>query len=141
MDKYMEEAIRQSEMSTCLRRKVGAVVVKDDKIIAKGYNNQVGGIRPCTEIGCIRDNYNLRHGERRELCRYICAEQVIISEAERRGESLDGGIIYITSYPCSICAKMLISAGIKKIISGGEFEDELTLDFVKEVGIPIIKYN
>ena len=141
MDKYMEEAIRQSEMSTCLRRKVGAVVVKDDKIIAKGYNNQVGGIRPCTEIGCIRDNYHLRHGERRELCRYICAEQVIISEAARRGESLDGGVIYITSYPCSICVKMLVSAGIKKIVCGGSFEDELTLDFVKEVGIPIIKYN
>ena len=69
------------------------------------------------------------------------AEQVIISEAARRGESLDGGIIYITSYPCSICAKMLISAGIKKIICGGEFEDELTKDFMKEVGIPIIKYN
>ena len=118
MNEYMKEAIKQSEMSTCLRRRVGAVVVKDGRIIGKGYNNQVGGIKPCTEIGCIRDNYDLRHGERRELCRYICAEQVIISEAARRGESLDGGIIYITSYPCSICAKMLVSAGIKKIICG-----------------------
>lgn len=139
MNEYMKEAIKQSEMSTCLRRRVGAVVVKDGRIIGKGYNNQVGGIKPCTEIGCIRDNYDLRHGERRELCRYICAEQVIISEAARRGESLDGGIIYITSYPCSICAKMLVSAGIKKIICGGEFEDELTNDFLKEVGISIIK--
>ena len=116
MEEYINEAIRQSEMSTCLRKKVGAIAVKDSRIIAKGYNNQVGGIRPCTEIGCIRDKYNLRHGENREICRYICAEQVIISEAARRGESLDGCDIYVTSYPCYVCAKMLVSAGVKKII-------------------------
>ena len=135
MNKYMEEAIRQSEMSSCLRRRVGAVVVKDGKIIAKGYNNQVGGVMPCTEIGCIRDAMHIPHGQRREMCRYICAEQVVISEAARRGESLDGGVIYITSYPCAICAKMIVSAGIKKIVCMGSHKDSIAEDFIKEAGV------
>ena len=142
MDKnFMDKALLEEEKSDCVRRKVGCVIVRDNEILIKGYNRAIGGIKPCSEVSCIRNKYHIKAGEKREICRYICAEQVIISEAARRGESLDGGIIYITSYPCSICAKMLISAGIKKIISGGEFEDELTKDFMKEVGIPIIKYN
>lgn len=137
MNKYMEEAIRQSNMSTCLRRRVGAVIVKDNEIIAKGYNNQTGGIKPCTELGCIRDKLNIPRGERREICRYICAEQVVITEAARSGKALDGACIYITSYPCSVCAKLLISAGIKKIICLGPYVDKLAEYFIKEAGVMI----
>lgn len=137
MNKYMDYAIEQSNMSTCIRRHVGAIAVKNDEIIASGYNNQVGGISPCTKVGCIRNKLNIPSGERREMCRYICAEQVIISEAARRGESLDGADIYITSYPCAICAKLLVSAGVKKIICKDDHKDLIAEEFFKEVGMKV----
>ena len=117
MDKYfMDEASIEEEKSTCIRRKVGCVVVRDNKIIVRGYNRQTGGIKPCTEVGCIRNEFHVKPGERREICRYICAEQVVVSDAARLGISLDNSTIYVTYFPCSICAKILVNAGIKKII-------------------------
>lgn len=136
MNEYMQEAIKQREKSTCLRSKVGAVVVKDNKIIAYGYNNAVGGIKPCTEIGCIRDRLHIKHGERREVCRYICAEQMIVSEAARNGLSLDGGIVYVTTFPCVVCAKLLVNAGIKEIVYLNDYPDEFSKEFLREVGVP-----
>ena len=137
MNKYMEEAKRQSEMSTCLRRRVGAVVVKDDNVLIKGYNKGTKGIKSCIDVGCIRNKLNIPHGERREICRYICAEQVIVSDAARRGISLNDACIYITSYPCSICAKLLINAGIKKIICMNSYKDKLSEYFIKKAGVEI----
>lgn len=137
MNKYMQEAINQSEKSTCLRAKVGAVVVKDDKIIASGYNNAVGGIKPCTE--CIRDQLHIKHGEKREVCRYVCAEQLIVSEASRTGKSLDGGVVYVTTFPCVVCAKLLVNAGIKEIVYLKDYPDKYSKLFLEEAGIPFRK--
>lgn len=140
MDKiYMEKAYEQANKSTCLRAKVGAVFVRDGKIIAQGYNNVVGGVRDCREIGCLRDKLNIPSGERREVCRNICAEQLAISEAARNGVETDGSIAYITTYPCHICAKLLVSSGIKEIVYDKDYPDELSKNFLKEAGVNIRK--
>lgn len=136
MDKfYMDKAYEQAEKSSCSRNKVGAVFVRDGKIIAQGYNNVTGGIRDCREVGCIRDEMHIAHGERREVCRAICAEQLAISEAARNGVELDGSVAYITTYPCHICAKLLASSGIREIIYDNDYPDELSKNFLMEAGI------
>ncbi len=142
MDKYfMDEALTEEAKSTCIRRKVGCVVVKDNKIIARGYNRQTGGIKPCTIVGCIRNEFHVKPGEKREICRYICAEQVVVSDAARLGISLDNSVIYVTYFPCSICAKILVNAGIKKIIYLNDYPDKISKDFLDEANIPYEKLS
>ena len=136
---YMEKAYEQAKKSSCSRNKVGAVFVKDGKIIAQGYNNVTGGIRDCREAGCIRTKLNIPSGQRREVCRGVCAEQLAISEAARNGIELDGSVAYITTYPCHICAKLLVSSGISEIIYDGDYPDELSKNFLMEAGVNIRK--
>lgn len=136
---YMDRAYDQALKSTCLRAKVGAVFVKDGKIIAQGYNNVTGGIRDCREVGCIRDKLKIPSGERREVCRAVCAEQLAISEAARNGVELDGSIAYITSYPCHICSKLLVSSGISEIVYDKDYPDDLSKNFLMEAGVKIRK--
>ena len=136
---YMDMAYEQAEKSVCMRAKVGAVLVKDGKVVAQGYNNVVGGIRPCKEIGCLRDSLNIASGTRREVCRNICAEQLAITEAARNGIELDGSTAYITKFPCFICAKLLISSGISEIVYDEDYPDEMSKNFLNEVGIPVRK--
>lgn len=136
---YMEKAYGQAEKSVCLRAKVGAVFVKDGKIIAQGYNNMTGGINDCAEVGCIREILNIPSGHRREVCRAICAEQLAISEAARNGISLDGSVAYITTYPCHICAKLLVSSGVSEIVYDKDYPDELSQNFLMEAGTNIRK--
>ena len=136
---YMDMAYEQAEKSVCLRAKVGAVLVKDGMVIAQGYNNVVGGVRPCKEIGCLRDSLKIESGQRREVCRNICAEQLAISEAARNGVELDGSVAYITTFPCHICAKLLVSSGVSEIVYDKDYPDKLSRDFLMEVGIPIRK--
>lgn len=136
---YMNKAYEQASKSTCMRAKVGTVFVKDNKIIARGYNNVTGGVRDCTEIGCIREILNIPSGERREVCRSICAEQLAITEAARNGVEIDGSTAYITTFPCYICAKMLASSGIIEIVYDKEYEDEQSKEFIKEAGILVRK--
>jgi len=135
----MEKAYEQAKKSSCSRIKVGAVFVKDGKIIAQGYNNVTGGIKDCREAGCIRDEMKIPSGQRREVCRGICAEQLAISEAARNGVELDGSVAYITTYPCHICAKLLVSSGISEIVYDGDYPDELSKNFLTEAGINIRK--
>ena len=136
MDKeYMVEALNQAEKSSCIRKKVGVVIVRDGNIIAQGYNNVTGGVEDCEKVGCIRDILHIPSGERREICRAICAEQLAITEAARNGISLDGGIAYVTTHPCYICAKMLASAGIIEIIYLEDYDDEFSKKFLKEADI------
>lgn len=132
---YIEKAYEQANKSACCRLKVGAIFVKNDEIIAQGYNNITGGVKDCTTLGCLRDELKIPHGERREMCRAICAEQLAITEAARNGISLDGSICYVTSFPCFICAKMLASAGIKKIVYDKEHDDNFSKVFLREAGI------
>lgn len=136
---YMKEAHIQKDNSMCIRTKVGAILVKDGAIIGQGYNNVTGGVEDCVKMGCIREKMHIPHGERREVCRAICAEQVALTEAARNGISTDGATIYVTTYPCYICAKMLVSAGINEIIYDNDYPDELSKQFLKEAGIDVRK--
>ena len=136
---YMDMAYEQAEKSTCLRAKVGAVLVKDGKVIAQGYNNVVGGVKDCVDVGCIRDIMHIPSGTRREVCRAICAEQLAISEAARNGVEVDGSTAYITTFPCHICAKLLVSSGISEIIYDADYPDELSQMFLKEAGVKVRK--
>ena len=136
---YMKQAHIQKEKSSCIRAKVGAVIVKNGAIISQGYNNVTGGVDDCGKRGCIRDIMHIPHGERREVCRAICAEQVAITEAARNGIKLDGATIYTTTYPCYICSKLIASSGIKEIIYDEEYPDEFSKQFLEEAGIDIRK--
>ncbi len=123
--------------STCMRRKVGAVVVKNKQVLATGYNGAPTGITHCDQIGCLREKLGVPSGQRHELCRALHAEQNAFLQAARHGVSLDGATLYITTRPCSICAKMIINAGIKRVITSGEYPDEFALKFLHEAGIKI----
>ena len=136
---YMDMAYEQAEKSTCLRAKVGAVLVKDGKVVAQGYNNVTGGVKDCVDVGCIRDIMHIPSGTRREVCRAICAEQLAISEAARNGVEIDGSTAYITTFPCHICAKLLVSSGVHEIVYDKDYPDELSQSFLKEVGVKIRK--
>ncbi|MBR6690795.1 MAG: cytidine deaminase [Bacilli bacterium] len=135
----MDMAYEQAEKSVCLRAKVGAVLVKDGAVVAQGYNNMSGGINDCAEVGCIREKLNIPSGTRREVCRAICAEQLAISEAARNGVKLDGSVAYITTFPCHICAKLLVSSGVSEIVYDKDYPDELSQNFLMEAGILVRK--
>lgn len=132
---YMKKAYEQAEKSACSRNKVGVVFVKDGAIIAQGYNNVTGGVKDCSELGCLRDELKIPSGQRREVCRAICAEQLAITEAARNGIELDGSTVYVTTFPCYICAKMLASSGVIEIIYDGDYPDNISKNFLVEAGI------
>ena len=127
-----------SSRSTCLRRQVGAVVVKNKQVLATGYNGAPSGITHCDKVGCLREELKVPSGQRHELCRALHAEQNAFLQAARHGASLDGATLYITTQPCSICAKMIINVGIKKIVIEGEYPDELAVGFLKEAGVEMV---
>lgn len=124
--------------STCLRRQVGAVIVKDNRILSTGYNGTPAGITHCLERGCIREERNIPSGERHELCRGLHAEQNAIIQAAYHGVSINGADLYCTNQPCIICSKMLINAGIKKIYICDPYPDELAEEMLAEADIPLI---
>lgn len=136
---YMDMAYEQAEKSVCLRAKVGVVLVKDGKVVTQGYNNVVGGVRPCMEIGCLRDELKIESGTRREVCRNICAEQLAVTEAARNGVVIDGSTAYVTTFPCHICSKLLVSSGINEIVYDKSYPDELSQKFLEESGILVRK--
>ncbi|MFH1411464.1 MAG: cytidine/deoxycytidylate deaminase family protein [Candidatus Omnitrophota bacterium] len=121
--------------ATCLRRKVGAVVVKNKQILATGYNGAPTGIEHCDKRGCLREALRIPSGQRHELCRALHAEQNAFLQASRHGVSLDGAELYITTQPCSICAKMIVNTGIKRVIMRGAYPDDLALEFLREANI------
>jgi len=125
--------------STCLRRQVGALIVKDKRILATGYNGAPMGCRHCAEVGCLREQLNIPSGERHELCRAIHAEQNAIIQAAYSVISVKGGTLYVTHQPCVLCAKMAINAGIKKIVFRGDYPDKLSMELLKEAGIEVVK--
>lgn len=125
--------------STCLRRQVGAVIVRDRHIISTGYNGAPSGLKHCVDVGCMRENLSIPSGERHELCRGTHAEQNAIIQAALNGVSTKGATIYISVSPCSLCAKMLINAGIKRVVYEGEYPDKMSLQFLNEAAIDIVK--
>ena len=126
-----------SKRSTCLRRSVGAVLVKDKRILATGYNGAPSKIRHCSEVGCIREKMHVPSGERHELCRGLHAEQNAFLQAALHGTSLKGATLYCNTQPCIICAKMIINAGISEIIINGDYPDPLSKAILKEAGIKV----
>lgn len=129
------------DRSTCLRRKVGAVIVKDKRILATGYNGAPNGCLHCEEVGCLRKKLGIPSGERHELCRALHAEQNAIVQAAKHGISIDESVIYVTAQPCVICSKLIINAGIKKVIYKGEYPDEISMQLLEEAGIDVIRYS
>lgn len=127
--------------STCLRRIVGAVAVKDKRILATGYNGAPSGLKHCLDIGCLRADQSIPSGMRAELCRGLHAEQNVIIQASRHGVSLIGATLFCTNLPCAICAKMLINAGIKEVFYEEGYDDKLAKGFFKEAKTICIKLN
>lgn len=134
---FMEIAEIVKQRSTCLRRKVGAVIVKNNRILTTGYNGAPPGAKHCDEIGCLRESMSIPSGERHELCRALHAEQNAVIQAAKYGIPIEEASIYTTTYPCVICAKILIASGIKRIIYRGGYPDELSGRFIKDSGIKI----
>ncbi len=134
---FMGIARLASTRSTCLRRQVGAVIVKDKKILATGYNGAPSGLTHCLDIGCLREELGIPSGERHELCRATHAEQNAIVQAATFGVSIKDSIIYSTAHPCILCSKLLINAGIKKIIIEDSYPDEMSRKMLDEAGVRI----
>lgn len=123
--------------STCLRRNVGAVIVKNHRILATGYNGAPSGLAHCSEVGCLRDRLKIPSGERQELCRGIHAEQNAIIQAAANGVAIDGADLYCTHQPCITCTKMIINSGIKRVYITNPYPDKFGEDLMKEAGIPV----
>jgi dCMP deaminase len=139
-DEYFLELARLiAKRSTCLRRNVGAVLVKEERIIATGYNGAPRGLRHCLDMGCLREEQGIPSGQRYELCRGVHAEQNAIINAAYYGVSTRDAVLYCTNQPCIICARMIINAGIIKVVHLGNFQDTLSLQFMQEAGIEVIE--
>ncbi|MBN1226580.1 MAG: cytidine/deoxycytidylate deaminase family protein [Deltaproteobacteria bacterium] len=134
---FMTIAKLVSKRSTCLRRNIGAVLVKDKRIIATGYNGAPTGIRHCEETGCLREKLGIKSGERHELCRGLHAEQNVIIQAAYYGVSTKDTVLYSTHKPCIICSKMIINAGIKTIYYLEGYPDPLADEMIAEAHIEI----
>jgi len=126
-----------AKRSTCLRRKVGAILVKEHRILCTGYNGAPTGLRHCLEIGCLRDTLKVPSGQRHELCRALHAEQNVLIQAAYHGISVAGSSLYCTNLPCVICTKMLINAGIRSILYAEGYADPLSRDMLAEAGIEV----
>jgi len=132
---FMQIAKLVSSRSTCMRRQVGAVLVKERNILATGYNGVPSGITHCDVAGCLREQMQVPSGERHELCRGLHAEQNAIIQAARHGTNIADSILYCTDSPCIICSKMLINAGIRQIAYLRGYPDSLSLSMLEEAGI------
>src|SRR3990172_9125333 len=138
---FMEIAHLVKKRATCLRRQVGAVLVKDKYILATGYNGAPSGIEHCLDRGGLREQMGIPSGERHEICRGLHAEQNAIIQAAKHGTSIEGATLYCTNQPCSICAKMIINAGVKKLIFDDGYPDQLAAEMIKESGLEVEQYK
>ena len=128
-----------AQRATCVRRKVGAILVRDKRIIATGYNGAPSRISHCLDVGCLREEQGIPSGERHELCRGLHAEQNAIIQAALHGVSVEGANLYCTNMPCSICSKMLINARVKKIMYKEGYADSLSSALMEEAGISFVQ--
>ncbi|MBW1892913.1 MAG: cytidine/deoxycytidylate deaminase family protein [Deltaproteobacteria bacterium] len=138
---FMDITRLVAKRSTCLRRAVGAVIVKDKRILSTGYNGAPVNITHCSEVGCLREKLNVPSGEKHELCRGIHAEQNAIIQAAFHGVSIKGATLYCTNLPCFICAKMIINAGIRNIYYVEGYADSMSEDMLKEADIQLMRLD
>ncbi|MBR3664730.1 MAG: cytidine/deoxycytidylate deaminase family protein [Desulfovibrio sp.] len=137
-DYFMHIVDLVRERSTCLRRHVGALAVRDNRILATGYNGVPQGLTHCLDTGCLRQQLGIPSGQRHEICRGLHAEQNVIIQAATNGISIQGADIYTTTYPCVLCCKMLINCKVRTIYYAEAYPDELSQSMFKEAGIPVI---
>jgi dCMP deaminase len=141
-DEYFMEITRLvARRSTCMRRSVGAVLVKDKNILATGYNGAPSGVAHCLDVGCLRERMAVQSGERHELCRGLHAEQNAIIQAAKHGTNINGATLYCTTMPCIICSKMLINAGILRIVYAQGYPDQLAEEMIEEAGIETKRFD
>lgn len=136
---FMKVAGLLATRSTCLRRNVGAVIVKDKRILATGYNGVPVGVSHCIDVGCLREKMKIPSGERQEICRGLHAEQNAIIQSARFGISIKDSVMYCTHQPCITCAKMIINAGITEVIFSGDYPDKLAVNMLKEGKVTLNK--
>jgi dCMP deaminase len=125
------------QRSTCLRRQVGAIIVKDKRILTTGYNGAPKGMKHCSEVGCLREREDVPPGERHELCRGIHAEQNTIVQAAAFGVGIGDSTLYCSHFPCVLCTKMLINAGIIRLVAQAPYPDELSRHMLKEADVEV----
>lgn len=135
---FMKMAFLAASRSTCLRRAVGAALVRDNQLLSTGYNGSPKGIPHCAETGCLREQLNVPSGEKHELCRGVHAEQNAIIQAAINGSSTRGAVLYCTHQPCSICARLIINAEIRQVFIASAYPDELGTKLFQEAGIEMI---
>lgn len=135
---FLQLADLVATRSTCLRRQVGAVLVKNERIISTGYNGAPRGLEHCLDTGCLREEQGIPSGHRYELCRGVHAEQNALINAAYYGVSTSEAVLYCTNQPCIICARMIINAGIIRIVHRGNFDDDLAIKFLREAGIELV---
>ncbi|MCL2337323.1 MAG: cytidine/deoxycytidylate deaminase family protein [Firmicutes bacterium] len=137
-DYFMEITDTVAKRSTCLRRQVGAIIVRDNRILTTGYNGAPAGLAHCLEIGCLRQQQGIPSGERHELCRGLHAEQNAILQAAVHGITITGGVFYVTHQPCVLCAKMMVNARAAKVVYRGDYPDPLALAILAEANIQLL---
>ena len=141
-DYFMEITHVVAKRSTCLRRHVGAVLVRDRRILTTGYNGPPKGLAHCGELGgCYRERLGVPSGQRQEICRAVHAEQNAIVQAAVHGVELDEATLYLTTQPCATCAKMLINANVTRIVYEGPYPDELAVQMLEEAGVELVRYQ
>lgn len=132
---FMNITYLVAERGTCMRRRVGAIAVKDKRILATGYNGAPAGVPHCLDVGCLRNTLDIPSGQRHEICRGLHAEQNVIIQAAVHGIHMGGADIYCTTHPCVLCSKMLINCGIKTIYYAEDYPDDLSATLLREAGI------
>lgn len=134
---FLRITMEVAKRSTCLRRQVGALLVMDKHILTTGYNGAPSGLQHCLEIGCLREQLKVPPGERHELCRGLHAEMNALLQAAHYGIKISGATLYSTTYPCSLCAKMLVNAGIKRIVTLTDYPDALAKEILSMANIKV----
>ncbi|SPF55992.1 Deoxycytidylate deaminase [Candidatus Desulfosporosinus infrequens] len=136
---FMQLALVVAGRSTCLRRQVGAVMVKDKQILSTGYNGSPAGLRHCDEVGCLRQSLSIPSGERHEICRAVHAEQNALVQAAKHGVAIAGADLYTTHQPCVLCTKLMINVGINRVIYTYSYPDQLAVAMAGEAGLKLIQ--
>ncbi|MCL2599125.1 MAG: dCMP deaminase family protein [Firmicutes bacterium] len=140
--RFLDMATHISEWSSCIRRHVGAVIVKDKRILATGYNGAPSGVKSCEERGtCMRQDLGIESGKNLEIGYAVHAEQNAIIQAAKFGVSVEGAVLYCTHQPCTLCSKIIINSGIKKIIYIEGYPDDFSRQVLAEAKVELIKVS
>ena len=141
-DSYFSKiASEVAKRSTCLRRQVGAVLVRDKRILTTGYNGAPSGLPHCAQVGCIREKLHIRSGEHHELCRGLHAEMNTVIQAAIYGVSVANSTLYCAVLPCSLCAKILVNVGVKRIVAAGNYPDKLSKEILSAARVEVVRLD